>query len=991
DNVGDIAGMGADLFGSFAEATCAAFVLIGNSTLSHLNIYEAPIMYPLLISSSGILVSWITVLLVPVLMPVKEIACIERSLKSLLFVSTLLMTPAIVGLSYVCLPPEFMVGIRSPLLPQSLKEEDAGKMVEYACMASVLMGLWSGLLVGLVTEYFTSHSYRPVRDIALSQRTSAATGIIYGLALGYLSTIVPVLALSVTILVSHEFCGMYGIALAALGMLSTLCVGLAIDAYGPIADNAGGIAEMSHLGASVRRRTDALDAAGNTTAAVGKGFAIGSAALVALALFGAFCTRANIEKVNVLNAWTFAGVLYGAMMPYAFSALTMKSVGKAATDMVDECMRQFPKIINGEAPPDYTRCISISTSASLKEMILPGALVILSPLVFGVLCGKNATAGLLVGALSSGVQMAISMSNTGGAWDNAKKYIESGGLGPEHGKGSSTHKHAVTGDTVGDPLKDTSGPSLNILVKLSAIISLVFGSIIDIRFSNTSGGPIWLRPSACSSIGLYGMVVSAMAAPSIHPSRLICPELKQTGHCSQKLTCPYNHNIPKIPTSAPPTQPSHSAGPSTWRGRGGNSVPVAPKSSAPNPSMNGMGAKGFGKGKGGYDGGKGGWDGKGGYDGGKGGFDGGKGGYDGGKGAFDGGKGKGYYQEGPSQDDRPDERTGGNAMDITNLLPMFRDDSSPPSGQASDHQQQQHFQGSPAREDAAAQPVVSGASGEDGTVAQGEQQPSMEHLKQEWAMLQHKLEQQRNEGRGMMKAAAAQDEGLVGGEPSQPQQQQHASPPPRFEDSYQERRLENSSSGQLLQQQQQQQQQPEGYEDTYPDQYPREEAAAPREQPDTRRYQESALPTPSTGPVGMAPPLPQRGYVPPPQHVDDRYMQQQQQQQPYGQLGPQASQQEPRRIIGYEHMVGTDISRRQEPAFGPGVGEQQQQARYAGSYQQQQQQHPQRDMGERMRPVEYDGPPRVNGRLQAAENNAALMRPATRYDAERNGPAAAPR
>ncbi|EER01549.1 H+-translocating inorganic pyrophosphatase TVP1, putative [Perkinsus marinus ATCC 50983] len=482
DNVGDIAGMGADLFGSFAEATCAAFVLIGNSTLSHLDIYEAPIMYPLLISSLGIFVSWITVLMVPLITPVKDIECIERSLKALLFVSTLLMTPAIVGLSYVCLPQEFMVGMTI--------------LVRYACMVSVIMGLWSGLLVGLVTEYFTSHSYGPVRDIARSQRTSAATGIIYGLALGYLSTIVPVLALSVTILVSHEFCGMYGIALAALGMLSTLCVGLAIDAYGPIADNAGGIAEMSNLGPSIRRRTDALDAAGNTTAAVGKGFAIGGAALVALALFGAFCTRANIDKVNVLNAWTFAGILYGAMMPYAFSALTMKSVGKAATDMVDECMRQFPKIINGEAPPDYTRCISISTSASLKEMILPGALVILSPLVFGILCGKNATAGLLVGALSSGVQMAISMSNTGGAWDNAKKFIESGGLGPEHGKGSAAHKHAVTGDTVGDPLKDTSGPSLNILVKLSAIISLVFGSIIDIRFSNSSGGPIWLRPSS---------------------------------------------------------------------------------------------------------------------------------------------------------------------------------------------------------------------------------------------------------------------------------------------------------------------------------------------------------------------------------------------------------------------------------------------------------------------------------------------------------------
>merc|ERR1719377_481065 len=359
------------------------------------------------------------------------------------------------------------------------------------CALSIMLGLWSGLIIGYVTEYYTSHSYKPVREISETQKQSAATGIIFGLALGYLSCIIPVICLGVTILVAHTLAGMFGVALGALGMLGTMTMALTIDAYGPISDNAGGIAEMSGLPEQVRTYTDCLDAAGNTTAAIGKGFAIGSAALVSLALFGAFCVRAEVTKVDILNPWVFTGLLLGAMMPYAFAAWTMKSVGMAANDMVKECMEQFPKIMNGEMQPDYQRCILISTEASLREMLAPGALVILSPLVVGFGFGKNATAGLLSGAMVSSVQLAISMSNTGGAWDNSKKYIEAGGLGAEFRKGSAAHKNAVTGDTVGDPLKDTSGPALNIVMKLTAIISLVFGSTIA-QYSNEQGGPIWL-------------------------------------------------------------------------------------------------------------------------------------------------------------------------------------------------------------------------------------------------------------------------------------------------------------------------------------------------------------------------------------------------------------------------------------------------------------------------------------------------------------------
>lgn len=493
DNVGDIAGMGADLFGSFAESTCAAFLLLANAcntkqfadTYEYSDLMSGQLMFPLLISSVGVVVGLVSILIVRFVFPVTTLTQIERSLKILLLVSTVLMTPVVIGLALACYPTSL----------GDLIIVDGGetfRMKWWQAAVSVLMGLWGGLIIGIVTEYYTSHSYRPVREIAESQRTSAATGIIFGLSLGYYSNIVPVLVTAACALIAHKFCGMYGVSLAALGMLSTLTVTLTVDAYGPISDNAGGIAEMAEVGEATREKTDALDAAGNTTAAIGKGFAIGSAALVSIALFGAFCVRSGITQLNLLDPWAFTGLLIGALMPYVFSGMTMRSVGIAAQDMVSECMKQFPGIISGAHAPDYTRCVSIATRASIKEMIAPGALVILTPIVFGFMLGKNCTAGILLGALSSGIQLAISMSNTGGAWDNAKKYIEANGL-PGHAKGSQAHKNAVTGDTVGDPLKDTSGPALNILIKLSAIVSVMFASVLksDTFSDPVKGGPAW--------------------------------------------------------------------------------------------------------------------------------------------------------------------------------------------------------------------------------------------------------------------------------------------------------------------------------------------------------------------------------------------------------------------------------------------------------------------------------------------------------------------
>eukprot|EP00392_Amoebophrya_sp_AT5.2_P001719 g1721.t1 len=487
-------GMGADLFGSFAESTCAALVVgassgaFANGIADNWSAMMFPVTTGVLVSSTGILVGIVTLCVVNQFYPVRDLPDVEKALKGILVISTFLEIPVILLLAKMCLPDGTF----------DLAANATG-VTWFAAAVPCVLGAISGLIIGFVTEYYTSHSYRPVREISETQRVSAATGIIYGLALGYLSCVIPVACLGLTILVAYTLCGSYGVALGAIGMLSTMTMGLTIDVYGPISDNAGGIAEMCGMGAETRRRTDGLDAAGNTTAAIGKGFAIGSAALVSLALFGAYCVRADVKTVDILDPWCFSGLLYGAMMPYAFSAMTMKSVGEAANDMVNECMQQFPKILSGEIKPQYQRCISISTEASLREMLAPGALVILSPLVAGLCFGKNCTAGVLSGALVSGVQLAISMSNSGGAWDNAKKYIEAGGLGPEFGKGSSAHKNAVTGDTVGDPLKDTSGPSLNIVVKLSAIMSLVFGSVIAEWSNKETGGPFWLHSAPAAA------------------------------------------------------------------------------------------------------------------------------------------------------------------------------------------------------------------------------------------------------------------------------------------------------------------------------------------------------------------------------------------------------------------------------------------------------------------------------------------------------------
>ncbi|MFN5379251.1 MAG: V-type H(+)-translocating pyrophosphatase [Ignavibacteria bacterium] len=464
DNVGDIAGMGADLFGSVAESTCAALVIgaagyemTGGNDLNIL-------LFPMLVNGVGIVAS---ILALPFIRATQEDK-VEGALKNALIISTVIMLAA--------LYPITMWAFGSSTFAVS-----GVTVTAMGVFVALAAGLVAGLLIGLVTEFYTSHRYKPVREVADASQTGSATNIIYGLALGYNSAVIPMLLIAISVVIGYVFAGMYGIALTAIGMLGTIAVGLTIDAYGPTSDNAGGIAEMAEMGKDIRKRTDALDAAGNTTAAIGKGFAIGSAALTSLALTSAFITRAEHTlgkelSLELTDPHVLAGLLVGAALPCAFSAMTMKSVGKAAFAMIEEVRRQFrtiPGLMEGKARAEYAKCVDISTQASIREMIAPGLLVIISPLAVGFLFGVQMLAGLLIGSLIVGVMLAISMANSGGAWDNAKKYIETGVMG---GKGSDTHKAAVVGDTVGDPFKDTSGPALNILIKLMAIISLVFAA-----------------------------------------------------------------------------------------------------------------------------------------------------------------------------------------------------------------------------------------------------------------------------------------------------------------------------------------------------------------------------------------------------------------------------------------------------------------------------------------------------------------------------------
>ena len=471
DNVGDVAGMGADLFGSCAESTCAAMVISAVVFAADPN----ALLYPVLISAVGIPISLITKLLVGV----ETEEDVAPALMKLLIISSVLM--AIVMFFFTMgLVPEFF----------ELNEEQYTNVGVYWCFLS---GLIAGLVVGLLTGYYTSDNYNPVKELAKSCETGVATNIIYGLALGYKSTVYPYLAIAISIFVSWELAGMYGVAIASLGMLGTLVIALMIDAYGPVADNAGGIAEMVGLDKEVRRRTDILDSAGNTTAAIGKGFAIGSAALTALALFSAYSSKVGLQEsgINILDPLVVIGLFLGGCLPFFVAALTMTAVGRAAQGMVDEVRRQFreiPGIMEGTAKPDSARCVDISTTAALREMILPGITAVLAPVIVGYVLGVEALGGLLAGATVTGVLMALFMANAGGAWDNAKKYIESGAYG---GKGSDSHKAAVVGDTVGDPFKDTSGPSLNILIKLMSVVSLVLAPwFVEVHGLNADGNSL---------------------------------------------------------------------------------------------------------------------------------------------------------------------------------------------------------------------------------------------------------------------------------------------------------------------------------------------------------------------------------------------------------------------------------------------------------------------------------------------------------------------
>ena len=513
DNVGDVAGMGADLFGSYV-ATMLATMVLGREVVSQDNFDGmAPILLPMVIAGLGIIFSIIGTFFVRIK---GEDSSVMNALNLGNWSSMVLTAVS----SYFVI--QYM-------LPETMSFERSGYealvITSMNVFWSIILGLVVGTLMSIVTEYYTSMGRRPVDSIVQKSGTGHGTNVIGGLAVGMESTVLPILILAAGIYGSFELAGLYGVAIAAAGMMATTAMQLAIDAFGPIADNAGGIAEMSHLPSEVRERTDNLDAVGNTTAATGKGFAIASAALTALALFAAYVGLAGIDGIDIYKADVLAMLFVGAMIPFFFSSLAISAVGKAAMEMVHEVRRQFreiPGIMEGTGKPEYEKCVEISTKASIREMVAPGALALIAPILVGFTMGPEALGGLLAGITVSGVLMGMFQNNAGGAWDNAKKSFEKGVVieGETFKKGSEPHKAAVTGDTVGDPFKDTSGPSMNILIKLTSIVALVIAPFIAIGGADHTGE-------------------GGHNAPATEQSAHVC-----TPECMSSGTCPMHQEAP---------------------------------------------------------------------------------------------------------------------------------------------------------------------------------------------------------------------------------------------------------------------------------------------------------------------------------------------------------------------------------------------------------------------------------------------------------------